>query len=166
MTMKNIFQKLQVNETLVKTYLQIYRELLALVMFAWVHSNSEEVSYLSWQNTYPNLKTTCFIKLKFLSWTKLLENLLLARYLYGCCCAFNSSDSKIYIVKFLFTVENNWKVLHQWQQKDYKDNALKCWFVHQCIFLYPKFKTYHKNWLKKESGTYIIKKLKWKWKTC
>ena len=44
-------------------------------------SNSEEVSYLSWQNTYPNLKTTSHIKLKFFLWTKLLENLLLAKYL-------------------------------------------------------------------------------------
>ena len=49
--------------------------------FFRVHSNSKEVSYLSWQNTYPNLKTTCHIKLKFFLWTKLLENLLLAKYL-------------------------------------------------------------------------------------
>ena len=33
--------------------------------FSRVHSKSKEVSYLSWQNTYPNLKTTCHIKLKF-----------------------------------------------------------------------------------------------------
>ena len=58
--------------------LQIYRELLTLLR---VHSNSKEVFYLSWQNTYPNLKTTCHIKLKFFLWTKLLENLLLAKYL-------------------------------------------------------------------------------------
>ena len=32
-------------------------------------------SYLSWQNTYPYLKTTCHIKLTFFLWTKLLENL-------------------------------------------------------------------------------------------
>ena len=44
-------------------------------------SNSKEVSYLSWQNTTPNLKTTCHIKLKFFLWTKLLEYLLLAKYL-------------------------------------------------------------------------------------
>ena len=41
----------------------------------------EEVSYLSWQNTYPNFKTICRIKLKFFLWTKLLENVLLAKYL-------------------------------------------------------------------------------------
>ena len=61
--------------------LQIYRELLSLTTFLRVHWNSKEVSYLSWQNTYPNLKTTCLIKLKFFLWTKLLENLLLAKYL-------------------------------------------------------------------------------------
>ena len=46
-----------------------------------LHSNSKEVSYLFWQNTYPNLKSTCHIKLKFFSWTKLIEKLLLAKYL-------------------------------------------------------------------------------------
>ena len=52
-----------------------------LVTFLRVHSNSKEVSYLSKQNTYPNLKTTCHIKLNSFLWTKLLENLLLAKYL-------------------------------------------------------------------------------------
>ena len=61
--------------------LQIYRELLSLTTFLRVHSNSKEVSYLSWQNRYPKLKTTCHIKLKFFLWTKLLENLLLTKYL-------------------------------------------------------------------------------------
>ena len=61
--------------------LQIYRELLSPATFLRVHLNLKEVSHLSWQNTYPNLKTTCHIKLKFFSWTKLLENLLLPQYL-------------------------------------------------------------------------------------
>ena len=61
--------------------LQIYRELLSLATFLRVHSNSKEVSYLPWQNTYPNLKTTCHIKLKCFLWTKLIENLLLGKYL-------------------------------------------------------------------------------------
>ena len=61
--------------------LQIYRELLSLTTFLRVHSNSKEVSYLSWQNTYPNLKTACHIALKLFLWTKLLENLLHAKYL-------------------------------------------------------------------------------------
>ena len=70
-----------VNESVIFACLQIYRELLSLVTFLRVHSNSKEVSYLSWQNTYPNLKTTCHIKLKFFLWTKLPENLLFAKYL-------------------------------------------------------------------------------------
>ena len=61
--------------------LQIYRELSNLPTFLRVHSNSKEVSYLSWQNIYPNLKTIGHIKLKFFWWIKLLENLLLAKYL-------------------------------------------------------------------------------------
>ena len=63
--------------------LQIYRELFTefFTTFPQAHSNSKEVSYFSWQNTYPNLKTTCHIKLKFFLWTKLLEDLLLAKYL-------------------------------------------------------------------------------------
>ena len=79
--MKNIFQKLQTNESLILVCLQIYRELLSPATFLRVHSNSKEVSYLSWQNMYPNLKTTCHITLKFLLWTKLLEYLLLIKYL-------------------------------------------------------------------------------------
>ena len=60
--------------------LQIYLELLSLMTYLWVHSNSKEVSYLL-QNMYPNFKTTCHIKLQFFLWTKLLENLILAKYL-------------------------------------------------------------------------------------
>ena len=56
--------------------LQIYRELLSHATFLRVHSNSEELSYLSWQNMYPN-----YINLKFFLWTKLLGKLLLAKYL-------------------------------------------------------------------------------------
>ena len=40
---------------------------------------------LSWHKTYPNLKTTCHIKLKFFLRNKLLENLLLAKYLIYRC---------------------------------------------------------------------------------
>ena len=46
-----------------------------------VHSNSEEVSYFPWKNMHSTLKSTCHIKLKIFFWTKLLENLLLAKYL-------------------------------------------------------------------------------------
>ena len=76
---KNIFQR-EFDESLILVCLQIYQELLSLVTFHRVYWNSEEVSYLSWQNTYPNLKTTCHIKPKRFLWTKLLENLLLAKY--------------------------------------------------------------------------------------
>ena len=43
--------------------------------FLQVHSYSKEVSYISWQNTYPNLKTTCHIKLKIFLRTQLRKNL-------------------------------------------------------------------------------------------
>ena len=59
---------------------QIYRQLLSLTTFLRVHSNSKEVSYPFDKMRTPNLKTTCHIKLKFFLWTKLLENLLLAKY--------------------------------------------------------------------------------------
>ena len=55
--------------------------ILTLTTFLQVHANSKEVSYLSWQNMYPNLKTTCHIKLKLFLWTKLLVKLFLAKYL-------------------------------------------------------------------------------------
>ena len=45
--------------------LQIYGELLSLATFLRLLSNSKEESYLSWQKTYPNLKTTYHTKLKF-----------------------------------------------------------------------------------------------------
>ena len=57
------------------------RIITLLAIFLRVPSNSKEVSYLSWHSTYPNLKNTCCIKLKFFLWTKLLENLHLAKYL-------------------------------------------------------------------------------------
>ena len=45
------------------------------------------VILLSWQNKYPNLKTTCHIKRKYFLWTKLPENLLLAKYLTSVAAA-------------------------------------------------------------------------------
>ena len=71
--MKNIFRKLWANESSIMACLQIYRELLSLATFLRVHSNLEEVSY-------PNLKTTSHIKVKFFLWTKLVENLFIAKY--------------------------------------------------------------------------------------
>ena len=56
----------------------------------------------SWQNTYPNLKTTCHIKLKLFLWTKLLENLLLAKYLISVAAPLTSSNKKKSFVWFLY----------------------------------------------------------------
>ena len=42
-SIKNIFGKLETNESWIIACLQIYRELLSLVTFLRVHSNSEEV---------------------------------------------------------------------------------------------------------------------------
>ena len=82
--------------------LQIYREILSLVTFLRVHSNSKEVSYLSWQNIYPNLKTTCHVKLKFLLWSKLLENLFLAKYLIF--VAATLMDPQLYVVIIIIII--------------------------------------------------------------
>ena len=43
----------------------IYRDLPNLPNFL----NEKEVSYLPWQNMYPNSETTCHVKLKFFLWT-------------------------------------------------------------------------------------------------
>ena len=55
--------------------------IVACDFFFRVHWNSKVVSYLPWQNKYPNLKTTCHIKPKLFLWTRLSNNLLLAKYL-------------------------------------------------------------------------------------
>ena len=67
-----------------------------LPTFLRVHSNSKKVSYLSWRNTYPNLKATCHIKLKFFVWTKLLENLLLPKYLISVTAAWKNTFKSRY----------------------------------------------------------------------
>ena len=74
--MINIFWKLLANKSLVTTK-------LPRIIFAHrIHSNSKEVPYISWQSKYSNLKTTCHIKSNFsYVWTKLLQNLLHAKYI-------------------------------------------------------------------------------------
>ena len=74
-------KKQYANYSLIMACWQIYQELLSLATFLQVHSNSKEVPYFSWQNIYPNLKTTCHFKLKFCLCTKLLQNVLIAKYL-------------------------------------------------------------------------------------
>ena len=75
--------------------LQIYGELLSIVTFLGVHSNSKEVSDLFRQNTYPNLKTTCHIKIKLYLEIKLLENLLHAKYLIPVAAPLNAGKSNL-----------------------------------------------------------------------
>ena len=88
---------------MIKACLQIYRGLLSFKTFLPVHSNSKEVFYLSWQNTYPHLKTTCHIKLQFFLWTKLLENLLLAKYLIFVTAPWKEQFK--YFLKFLYLLK-------------------------------------------------------------
>ena len=68
--------------------LKIYQELSNLQTLLRVHSNSKEVSNLSWQKTYPNLKTTCHIKLQFLV-NVTPEELTPCKVSHICRCAFN-----------------------------------------------------------------------------
>ena len=132
--------------------LQIYRELLSLATFLRVHSNSKEVSYLSWQNTYPNLKTTCHIKLKFFLWTKLLENLLHAKYLISVAApllklnAFRPAtllkrDSKTNVGNYcmifpllLVTLSGIKRISREWNVGDF--NLYKGW--NDCLKIYYK----------------------------
>ena len=79
--------------------LQNYRELLSLATFLGVHSDSKEVSYLSWQNTCPNLETICHIKPKFFLWTKLLENLLHVKYLISVAAPLSNLSRNSHFVR-------------------------------------------------------------------
>ena len=72
--------------------------------FSRFHSNSKEVSYLSRQNTYPNLKTTCHMKLKFFLWTKLLEYLLLVKYLLYVAATLTQENA--FYQRFHFKTQN------------------------------------------------------------
>ena len=86
---------------------------MSLTTFLHVHSNSEEVSYLPWQNTYTSLKTTFHIKLKYFFWTKLLANLLLAKYLISVTAPLNIyTNNQFEILRnyfFIHLKENNMK---------------------------------------------------------
>ena len=70
---------------------------MSLTAFLRVHSNSKEVSYLSWQNMYPNLKATCHVTLKFFLWTELLEKILLAKYLKSVAAPLNRVDAPNFV---------------------------------------------------------------------
>ena len=101
MTNEKYFPKTISQWEFVMTCLQTHQELLSLTTFLQVHSNSKEVSYLSWQNIYPNSKNTCHIKLKCFLRTKLLENLLLAKYLTSVTAPLMNSFSRIYLIWYL-----------------------------------------------------------------
>ena len=81
--------------------LQIYRELLFLTTFLRVHSNSKKEWYLPWQNAYLNLKITLHMKLKCFLWTKLLENLLLAKYLISVTAPLREKKVKYFTMKII-----------------------------------------------------------------
>ena len=94
---------------MILAYLQIYRESLSRVTFLRVHSNSKKVSYLFWNNTYPNLKTTCHFKLKFSLWNKLLENLLFAKYLISVTVHLNFIKRELQQSCFLVKYVKFWR---------------------------------------------------------
>ena len=96
--LKSILRKLKSNESLTMVSLQIYQEKLSVATFIQVHSNIKEVSYIPWQNNYPNLKTTCHIKPKFFLCPRLLKKFLLAKYFIPVTMAI--SKIKYEIIKF------------------------------------------------------------------
>ena len=96
--MKNISRKLYANGSLIMACLQIYPQSLSLATFLRVHSNSKELSYLSWQNKYPNLEISCHIKLIYFFWTKLLDNLLHAKYVISVAATLKFHSSKKIII--------------------------------------------------------------------
>ena len=72
--MINIFWKLWANDSLIMDCLQNYQEYLLLATFRQIHPITLEISSL-------NLKTTWHTKPKIFLCTKLLENILLEKYL-------------------------------------------------------------------------------------
>ena len=71
---------------------------------SWLFSKfiqTQEVPYLPWQNASPNLKTTCHIKLKFFLWTKLLQNLVLPKYLISVTAPLTIVTYFVQVDKFL-----------------------------------------------------------------
>ena len=66
----------------------------------WPMKNIFEVSYLYWQNRYPNLKTTCHIKLKF-SWELNSKRVYSLQISHICHCDFKlSHDTVVYFKEF------------------------------------------------------------------
>ena len=87
---RKTFWKLEANKNLAMAYLQIYQEWLLLASFLRVYSNSMEISYLPWQNKYPNLTCQLYLpyQAKFLLvyWT--LKYLTPCKISHVFCCGF------------------------------------------------------------------------------
>ena len=86
--------------------LQIYRELPNLRTFLQVHSNPKEVSYLSWQNTYPNFKITCHIKVKIFLVNLTPKELTPCKIPHICRCTFKSEESYLPMVPYKKSITN------------------------------------------------------------
>ena len=123
---------------MILAYLQIYRELLSLVTFLQVKWNSKELSYLSWPNTYPNLKTTSHIKLKFFLWTKLLENLLFAKYFISVAAPLMSLtiDSASITVTWTLLLSGAWLSVLSYQRITFRPSLSVRPFVQLLRFFY------------------------------
>ena len=123
---------------MILAYLQIYRELLSLVTFLQVKWNSKELSYLSWPNTYPNLKTTSHIKLKLFLWTKLLENLLFAKYFISVAAPLMSLtiDSASITVTWTLLLSGAWLSVLSYQRITFRPSLSVRPFVQLLRFFY------------------------------
>ena len=77
---------------------------------------SNEVSYLPWQNSYPNLKTACHIKQTFFLWVKILEKWLLEKYLLSVTAILNikmeNVFKKVSCISFLFAFSKFHQINH------------------------------------------------------
>ena len=100
--------------------------------------------YLPRQNTYPNLKTTCHIKLKFFLWTKPLENLLFAKYLISVTASLSWKDNKYY--QLLFEQKRNFKInvclMNQKAAMYWTFQFVDIWYIYIIIK-----NTYFPSWL-------------------
>ena len=114
--------------------LQNLPRIIAAGEFSPSSSNSKEVSYLSWQNTTPNLKTTCHIKLKFFLWTKLLEYLLLAKYLISVAAPLGVARQNTFAGKVMWPFQT---VIYRFYLSKYTIMYLSDWY-HVFVKSFPQ----------------------------
>ena len=95
-----------------KTFFENYKPIRVWLWF--VYKFTENVCHLRLFSNfiqtlkrypYPNLNTTCHIKLKFFLWTKLLQNVIFVKY-HICCCSFNNSSHGTYVNNFCISLLN------------------------------------------------------------